>query len=144
MATIKFVRGDEQKFISVEERAKADPRVAELLKKRGRTSFPPVGNFVHHEGSDDEPELIAVRLPADFKVEAHAHVEDEIVVVTEGSVIFGKQVYGIGSSVFIPKMTLYGFQAGPEGLTFLNFRPTRSPGLLTKDDFLAKRKGASE
>jgi mannose-6-phosphate isomerase-like protein (cupin superfamily) len=144
MGTIKFVRGDEQKFVSVEDRAMADPRVAELLKKRGRDSFPPVENFVHHEGSEDEPELIAVRLPADFKVEAHAHLEDEIIVVSEGEVIFGKQAFGVGSSVFIPKMTLYGFQAGPEGLTFLNFRPTRSPGLLTKEDLMAKRKGASE
>src|SRR5229473_5922333 len=106
MATIKFVRGDEQKFISVEDRAKGDPRVAEFLKKRGRPSAPPVGNFVHHEGTDDEPELIAVQLPAGFKVEPHAHVEDEIVVVTEGEIIFGKQAFGVGSSVFIPKMTL--------------------------------------
>jgi len=41
-------------------------------------------------------------------------------------------------------MTLYGFQAGPEGLTFLNFRPTKNPGTLRRDEFLAKRKAASE
>lgn len=144
MATIKFVRGDERKFVTVEERAKTDPRIAKQLENRPPTSGPPVLNFVYHEGSSEEPELIAVKLPANFKVEAHAHVADEIVVVTEGEAIFGKQAFGVGSSVFIPRMTLYGFQAGPDGVTFLNFRPTKSPGTIRKEEFLAKRKAASE
>jgi len=143
MATIKFVRGDEREFRTVEERAKTDARLAERLKHLP-DRVAGSSNFVHHEGSADEPELFEVRIPADFKIAPHAHESDEIIVVTEGEVRFGKQIYGVGSSVFVPKMTLYGFQAGPEGLTFLNFRPTKTPGAINKDEFLAKRKAVSE
>jgi mannose-6-phosphate isomerase-like protein (cupin superfamily) len=139
MATIKFVNGKDRNFTSVEERAKTDPQLAEAMKH-----FPPgEGNgdlFTHHSGSSDEPQLLEVRFPANNKVEAHAHDADEILVVTEGEIHFGKQVYGVGSSVFIPKMTLYSFQAGPNGLTFLNFRPTKSHGAIFKDTFMEMRR----
>jgi quercetin dioxygenase-like cupin family protein len=141
MATIKFVSSNERHFVSIVERAKTDPQVAAALKH-----FPPGERngttFAHHEGSPDEPQLFEVRFPANNRVEAHAHDADEIIVVTEGEIHFGKQVYGVGSSVFIPKMTLYSFQAGPKGLTFLNFRPTRSKGAIFKDEFMAIRRGA--
>jgi hypothetical protein len=97
-------------------------------------------SFVHHDGGSDEPQLFEVKLPAGRKVDAHAHSADEIIVVTEGDIHFGKQVYGVGSSVFIPKMTLYSFKAGVNGLTFLNFRPTRSSGAIFKDEFMAMRR----
>jgi hypothetical protein len=80
-------------------------------------------------------------MPPNMKVDAHAHETDEIVVVAKGSVLFGKRAYGPGSSVMIPKMTLYSFQAGPAGLTFLNFRPTIDFGKISKDDFMARRLG---
>ena len=141
MATIKFVSGNERHFVSFQDRAKADPQAAAALKR-----LPPGerngGRFTHHEGTSDEPQLFEVKFPANNKVEAHAHDTDEIIVVTEGEVHFGKQVYGVGSSVFIPKMTLYSFQAGPKGLTFLNFRPTKSTGAIFKDEFMEMRREA--
>jgi quercetin dioxygenase-like cupin family protein len=143
MATIKFVRGDERKFVTLEERAQTDPRLAARLKELPSRSFEGL-NFVHHEGSVETPELFEVRLPPGCKIEAHAHEADEIIVVTEGEVVFGKQIYGVGSSVFIPKMTLYSFHAGPAGLTFLNFRPVKNPGSLTKDEFMAQRKAPAQ
>jgi quercetin dioxygenase-like cupin family protein len=138
MATIKFVDAGTREFVSAGERAKSDPVFAERLK-----NFAPevaeVASFVHHPGNDEEPELFEVRLPPGAKVDSHAHRADEIIVVTAGQVIFGKQTYGPGSSVFIPKMTLYSFQAGPDGLTFLNFRPVKGGGSVTKAEFLAVR-----
>ena len=69
---------------------------------------------------DAEPQLFEAKYPANNKVEAHAHHVDEIVVITEGEIHFGKQVYGVGSSVFIPKMTLSGIGLvhAPYKLTF--------------------------
>jgi hypothetical protein len=143
MATIQFVNGSDRKFLTVEERMETDPELAEIVKR-----YPPGelkgASFTHHEGAPDELLLFEMKFPANTKVETHAHDADEIIVVTEGEIQFGKQLFGIGSSVFIPKMTLYSFQAGPNGLTFLNFRPTRSAGAITKDDFMAMRSQASQ
>ena len=141
MAAIKFVSSNQRQFVSGQERAKTDPQVAAALKH-----FPPGGpqgdSFTHYEGTSDEPQLFEAKFPANNKVEAHAHYSDEIIVVTEGEIHFGKQVYGVGSSVFIPKMTLYSFQAGPKGLTFLNFRPTKTIRIIFKDELMAMRRDA--
>jgi quercetin dioxygenase-like cupin family protein len=138
MTAIKFVHGSERRFVSVHERAKAEPQLAEILKR-----YPPGEmegeTFIHHAGSSDEPQLLEVKLSADTQIAAHAHDADEIIVVVEGEVHFGKQRYGIGSSVLIPRMTLYSFRAGPAGLTFLNFRPRKSTGTISKGEFMAMR-----
>ncbi len=143
MATIKFVRGEDRAFPLLSERIKSDPVLAEMAK-----DWPPedmmTGVFTHHGGSEEEPQLLEIKFPPNHKNDSHAHDADEIFVVVEGSIKFGTQVYGVGSSVFIPKMTLYSFQAGPEGLTFLNFRPTKSHGAITKDEFMAMRSEKKE
>lgn len=138
MATIKFVHSEDRRFVSAQERAKTEPKIAEFLKL-----YPPGEyqgeTFYHHQGSEEEPQLFEVKLPPGTKIDSHAHYSDEIIFVTEGEAHFGKQVYGVGSSVYVPKMTLYAFQAGPEGLTFLNFRTNRTTGVITKEEFMAMR-----
>jgi quercetin dioxygenase-like cupin family protein len=120
MATIKFVSADERKFISANKAFNSS-------------------KFTHHPGGPDSPQLFEVKYPPNQKVAAHAHTADEIFVVTEGEIHFGKQVYGVGSSVFIPMMTLYAFQAGPDGLTYLNFRPIGGARNIPRDEFVASR-----
>ena len=138
MATIKFVDGAHREFMTFEERVANDPTLAAVLDR-----VPPENRqgstFSHHTGDDETPELFEIQMPPNFKVEAHAHDADEIIVVAEGEICFGKQVYGVGSSVFIPKMTLYSFESGPNGLRFLNFRPTGGSGFIPKDQLLAER-----
>ncbi|HVF76538.1 MAG TPA: hypothetical protein VM938_15990 [Acidimicrobiales bacterium] len=90
--------------------------------------------FVHHPGADGELQLFEVRLLPDAVVEAHAHAVDEVIVVVEGEIVFGRRRYGPGSSVLVPGMTLYSFRAGPDGLTFLNFRGTADTSLVTKEE----------
>ena len=136
MATIRFVNGSERKLLTTEERAKTDPGLAAKLKTHPELAG---AVFVHHSGSSKEPELFEVQLPPERHVEPHAHTADEIIVVTQGEAHFGRQVYGTGSSIFIPKMTLYAFRSGPQGLTYLNFRPTKSPGAIFKDEYMAIR-----
>jgi quercetin dioxygenase-like cupin family protein len=120
VATIRFVSNAERKFISVNEEFNAT-------------------SFTHHAGGPDSPQLFEVKYPPNQKITAHAHTTDEIIVMMEGEIHFGKQVYGIGSSVFIPMMTLYSFQAGPDGLTYLNFRPIGGAKFISRDEFVASR-----
>jgi hypothetical protein len=140
MPKIRFVDGGERVFTPLAEAAQGSSDVAARLAAIGDELSPEASLCVHHPGAGDSPQLFEIEMPPDMKVDAHAHETDEIVVVAKGSALFGKRVYGPGSSVMIPKMTLYSFQAGPEGLTFLNFRPTIDFGKISKDDFLARRR----
>lgn len=125
MGTIRFVRGDDKALVPLGDYIAASPTWREKLG-----DVPPgelqANVFMHHPGGADTPRLFEVGYPPGTKVEPHAHDVDEIIVVTQGELRFGRQVFGPGSSVFIPARTLYSFQAGDEGATFLNFRPTGS------------------
>lgn len=52
----------------------------------------------------------------------HSHSEDEIIFVTDGEIRLGNKLYGSGTAVAIAADTLYSFTAGPQGLSFINFR----------------------
>jgi uncharacterized cupin superfamily protein len=94
---------------------------------------------VHHSGDAGGLQLFELRLAPGTKGATHAHVEDEIIVVVEGELRFGAHVCTEGSSVMVPGGTLYGFEAGPDGCRFLNFRPRVDTTYITKDEFLASR-----
>ena len=94
---------------------------------------------IYEEGSDSSPQLFEVEFPADSGVEIHAHEEDEIIYVLTGEMRVGSRVLGPGASVFIQGNTLYSFKAGPQGLTFLNFRPQKDTTYITREEFLERR-----
>ena len=52
----------------------------------------------------------------------HSHSEDEIIFVTAGAMRLGARLVGPGTAIAIAADTLYSFTAGPEGLSFVNFR----------------------
>ena len=52
----------------------------------------------------------------------HSHSEDEIIFVTAGAMRLGARLVGPGTAIAIAAATLYSFTAGPEGLSFVNFR----------------------
>ena len=52
----------------------------------------------------------------------HSHSEDEIIFVTAGAMRLGHKLVGPGTAIAIAADTLYSFTAGPEGLSFVNFR----------------------
>jgi hypothetical protein len=60
----------------------------------------------------------------DFVVEPHYHSEDEIILVIGGEIVLGRRTYGRGTAIAIERNTVYGFQTGPRGLSFINFRPS--------------------
>lgn len=57
----------------------------------------------------------------------HSHTEDEIIFVTDGQIRLGSRLCGPGTALAIAADTLYSFTAGPEGLSFVNFRASK-PG----------------
>lgn len=52
----------------------------------------------------------------------HAHTEDEIIFVTAGQIRLGNRLLGPGTALAVAANTLYTFTAGPDGLSFINFR----------------------
>jgi hypothetical protein len=55
-------------------------------------------------------------------VAVHSHTEDEIIFVRDGELRVGHRAYGRGAALAIAANTKYGFQVGPSGLSFVNFR----------------------
>jgi quercetin dioxygenase-like cupin family protein len=137
MPKIEFVDGADREFVSAADRAVDDPAIADRLAHLA-PEVAHMATFVHHRGGPDAPELFEVRVPPGTRIDPHAHEDDEIVVVAEGSLVFGNRTYGPGSSVFVPGLTLYSFRAGPDGATFLNFRPRSAPGAITKSELVTR------
>jgi hypothetical protein len=72
-------------------------------------------------------------------VAVHSHTEDEIIFVREGELRVGHRAFGPGTALAIAANTKYGFQVGPAGLSFINFRasaPTykSADGTLSMDE----------
>lgn len=55
-------------------------------------------------------------------VAVHSHSEDEIIFVRDGELRVGSRAYGPGTALAIAADTKYGFDVGPTGLSFVNFR----------------------
>lgn len=92
---------------------------------------------------DGEPlQLFEVRFGPGDSAQSHAHSEDEIFVIIEGEMVVGNQVLPKGTAVYVEKETLYSFRSGPEGCTFLNFRPASGAQYITRSDLAARRRSA--
>jgi hypothetical protein len=63
-------------------------------------------------------------------VPPHSHSENEIIFVTAGGIKLGNRIYGRGTALAIAADTIYGFEAAPGGLSFINFR-VASPTVTT-------------
>jgi hypothetical protein len=61
---------------------------------------------------------------ADAKDGIHYHTEDEIIVITGGEMLVGKQPRTRGTALAVDANTLYGFGCSEKGLSFVNFRPS--------------------
>lgn len=143
MATIRFVHADETHYEEVVDLlARADLRVSSGGE----------GDISEHEGiarreyfsgkGDEGLCLFEVRMRPGKVVAPHAHTVDEIFYILEGHLLFGRRSYGAGSAISIPARTLYGFSVGPEGVRFLNFRPSADEMTITKEDFGRLVRGA--
>src|ERR1700683_1240678 len=127
MAKIKLSDVDDANWIRTigmatpEMAATLDPDEAETLV-----------NF-HAEGGDDLLQLFEVKLPANARQRVHAHEHDEIIYVVGGEMRVGNRTLKPGSSMFVAGETFYSFEAGPEGLHYLNFRPCKDLSYILPD-----------
>jgi len=62
----------------------------------------------------------------------HSHSEDEIIFITAGTMRLGARLAGPGTALAIARDTFYSFTPGPEGLSFINFRPARPAAFRMK------------
>ena len=99
----------------------ATPELAETLEPDEANTLV----HIHAEGSEKLLQLFEVKLPARAKQRVHAHHHDEIIYVVGGEMRVGNRTLKPGSSMFIAGETFYSFEAGPDGLHFLNFRPCK-------------------
>lgn len=106
------------------------PEMAQRLSERELDAL----IFFHEEGTSDSLQMFEIRYPPDTVVATHAHYEDQIVYVVEGSMKVGARSLPPGSSLFVQGGTLYGFSAGPEGLRMLNFRRRMDVSFLQGDE----------
>lgn len=80
---------------------------------------------IFEQGTASSPQLFESHVPANLVAPVHSHEEDEIIYILEGEMRLGATTLSRGSSLFVAANTRYGFQAGPQGVKFLNFRPRR-------------------
>ncbi len=58
----------------------------------------------------------------DEETALHSHSEDEVIFVRAGQIRLGNRLHGPGTALAVAAHTKYGFHAGPDGLSFVNFR----------------------
>lgn len=133
MGTIRIVRPDSVQF------ARTRDIVSDEVKARLPETDLDTDARTFHPGDESSPQLFEVKLAPNTRIEPHAHEIDQIMVVSQGEMIFGNQRCPVGTAVYIPGHTLYGFSSGPDGAAFLNFRPHQDFSYYKKDEFLAVR-----
>ncbi len=95
------------------------PRIANIHQRTG------ISGGLHADGGCPTCEiwLHENRFPAHYDPGGtHGHTEDEIIFITGGIIGLGNRCYGPGTALAIHGNTFYRFSAGPEGLSFINFR----------------------
>jgi quercetin dioxygenase-like cupin family protein len=75
------------------------------------------------------------QMPANFRVPAHHHDHDELIVVLSGSCSFddGFAELGPGDAIVIHANTHYGFTCGAEGMDFLTIRTGEASVAISSD-----------
>ena len=78
--------------------------------------------------------LTYVWLKANYLIPRHCHNTDCTYYVVSGAAHLGSEILRAGDVFFVPGETLYGYQAGPEGVEILEFRNSaqftiRMPGI---------------
>ena len=81
------------------------------------------GHLSFHEAGDATTmQLMEMRLNPHTLIAPHAHDNDEIFYVAEGSLHWGDKSLAAGGSLYIPAGTTYSFRTGAEPARLLNFR----------------------
>ena len=123
MAKVRLITSDELPWVHpMRDEQLSDEQRVKLKEGEQSTEY-----RIREPGGDDTPQLVEIRYLPNAEIQLHSHDVDEIMYVLEGSMRLGERIVGPGTSLSITGRTFYGFQAGPEGLHILNFRPCNDP-----------------
>ena len=75
-----------------------------------------------NQASDNGFSLVQVTAAPNTVMQRHKHNVDQVVWCVAGSMKHGNQVLEAGSGYFTPADHAYGWVAGPEGVTYIEFR----------------------
>jgi quercetin dioxygenase-like cupin family protein len=78
---------------------------------------------------DDGFSLVRAWFGPHYVLPRHTHDGDCLYYVAEGSLVMGSQVLEAGDGFFVPSDAPYAYEAGPEGVTVLEFRSRTSFGM---------------
>lgn len=118
MARVRLTTEDQQPWTVSGERTLEDEERVKLRQGELTSEF-----RMREPGSAENPQLVEIRYHPDAEIQIHSHDEDEIIYVLDGAMRINNRSLGPGACLTIPGGVFYGFQAGPEGLRILNFRP---------------------
>lgn len=76
----------------------------------------------HETGDATTMQLMEMRLNPHTLIAPHAHDDDEIFFVAEGSLHWEDKSLAAGGSLYIPAGTTYSFRTGDEPARLINFR----------------------
>ena len=118
MARVRLTTEDQQPWVVSGDRPIADDERGKLREGELTSEF-----RIREPGSDRNPQLVELRYQPNAEIRLHSHDEDEIIYVLGGAMRINNRTVGPGACLTIPGGVFYGFHAGPDGLTILNFRP---------------------
>jgi quercetin dioxygenase-like cupin family protein len=133
MGTVRVVEAESINWQPVHEAVA--PEVAARMSQAERD-----GDVrIIHPGAGGGLQLFEAHIDPDQEVSLHAHAKDEIIYILEGELLIGRKRLGPGASVFVGGNTLYGFKAGPDGVSFLKFRGESNTSFITREEFMESK-----
>lgn len=86
-------------------------------------------SVVYRGDTPDSFSLVKAWFGPHFVLPRHSHEGDCLYYIVQGSVILGSQTLQVGDGFFVPSGAPYGYDAGPDGVTILEFRNRTSFGM---------------
>jgi mannose-6-phosphate isomerase-like protein (cupin superfamily) len=81
-----------------------------------------VTDILFRDGQDQGFSLTSLRLAPDYILPSHHHDVDCLYYVESGLILLGRRIIDRGGGFLVRAGTSYGYQAGPQGATVLEFR----------------------
>jgi quercetin dioxygenase-like cupin family protein len=75
-----------------------------------------------NQSGDNAFSLVQVTAAPHTVIQRHKHTSDQVVWCVAGSMTQGNKLLEAGSGYFTPANQPYGFEAGPDGVTYIEFR----------------------
>jgi hypothetical protein len=118
--------------------ADVPPQILQNFDIAGLTAAGTQLDVVFRDSRPDGFSLISVRLAPDFIVTSHRHDVDCLYYVISGCVMLGRRRLDPGGGFLVLANRAYGYRAGPDGATVLEFRKATSFGTVVTESSPAK------